>query len=362
MFAVHFNIGAAQSSLALSFTTGLLAVSILFAGPASENLGRKWLMFGSICGSSALNLIAAIAPDWRLLLIARALEGIALGGVPAVAMAYLSEEIHPGNLGLAMGRYIGGSAFGGMMGRVGTAVLVDLTGWQTALAIISVFGLLAAAGLAFLLPPSRNFTRRTGFEPSFHLRAWFSHLKSRKLFALFSIGFLAMGAFVTVYNYSGFRLLAPPYNLSQTEAGLIFTAYLFGIAASATAGAMADKYGQAPILIAGALLTALGLALTALNSLTAIVPGIALFTIGFFASHSVASGWVGRLAIATKGHAASLYLLSYYLGSSVLGTLGGWFWERRGWTGVLSFTGVLIGLMLALAICLRKMSYSRIAR
>jgi len=33
------------------------------------------------------------------------------------------------------------------------------------------------------------------------------------------------------------------------------------------------------------------------------------------------------MAGATKGHAASLYLLAYYLGSSALGSCGGWFWR-----------------------------------
>ena len=35
------------------------------------------------------------------------------------------------------------------------------------------------------------------------------------------------------------------------------------------------------------------------------------------------SGWVGQLALQSKGHASSLYLLAYYMGSSVLGSAGG---------------------------------------
>lgn len=119
-FTTAFQIGAAQSALAISFATGFLAVAIVLAGALSETIGRKGLMFASICGAAILNIVVAVAPSWPILLLARALEGAALGGVPAVAMAYLAEEIQPKNLGLAMGLYVGGTAFGGMVGRVGT--------------------------------------------------------------------------------------------------------------------------------------------------------------------------------------------------------------------------------------------------
>ena len=48
-----------------------------------------------------------------------------------------------------------------------------------------------------------------------------------------------------------------------------------------------------------------------------------MLTIGFFGAHSVASSWVGRRATRDRAHATALYLFAYYLGSSVLGSLGG---------------------------------------
>lgn len=71
-----------------------------------------------------------------------------------------------------------------------------------------------------------------------------------------------------------------------------------------------------------------------------------LFSAGFFAAHSVASSWIGPRARRAKGQASSLYLFSYYLGSSIAGTLGGVFWHRYGWNGV----GGFIALLLVLAI------------
>ena len=359
-FAADFQVSAAESSLALSLSTVFLAVSIVCSGAVSESLGRRRLMFVSLCAASALTVIAALMPGWHSLLIARALVGVALGGVPAVAMAYLAEEIHPKGLGYAMGLYVGGTAFGGMIGRIGTGVLTEVVSWRFALGSFGVLNLAVAVGFVLLLPASRNFIRFSGLGFRHHLSAWNGHLRHKGLPFLFLTGFLAMGAFVTVYNYLGFRLSAPPYELNQMEIGLIFTVYLFGIVASPTAGALADRFGRSPVLIGGVLFSITGIALTILPSLFAIIGGIACLTIGFFVSHSVASAWVGRMATTAKGHASSLYLLAYYIGSSVMGSAGGWFWTHGGWTAVAVFTGTMPVILLAAALHLHRLARQQV--
>jgi YNFM family putative membrane transporter len=344
VFAQHFGVSPAASSLSLSLATGFLAFAIVCAAVVSEGLGRRGLMFGSMALAAILNIIAAFSPSWDLLLAARAAEGFALGGVPAVAMAYLAEEIPADRLGVSMGIYVAGTAFGGMMGRVGTGILTEYVSWRIALAVIGLCGVLAAAGFMYLAPRSRNFVRRPGFDPRYHAQAWLRHMRHSALPFLFAIGFLAMGAFVTIYNYAGFRLMAPPYRLDQTELGLIFTVYVFGIAASSVAGVLAERIGRFKTLLGGIIITALGAGITAQHNLTLIILGIVILTIGFFTTHAVASGWVGRLATHSKGHASSLYLLAYYLGSSLAGSASGWFWAKGGWDSVVLFTLALLAL------------------
>ncbi|SAK85998.1 major facilitator transporter [Caballeronia glebae] len=346
-FAREFKIGAAGSSLSLSVSTGFLAVSILCAGALSERIGRRGLMFASMTSAALFNLLAASASNWDSMLVWRAMEGLALGGVPAVAMAYLAEEIAAEGLGFAMGLYVGGTAFGGMIGRIGMSVLEEYFSWRTAMSTIGVVDLIAAVAFVMLLPPSRRFVKRTDLTLRHHFQLWKAQLFHGVLPLVFAIGFLAMGAFVTVYNYAGFRLVAPPFNLSATACGLIFGAYLFGMVSSSTAGALADRLGRAPVLVSGVVLFAIGLALTLSTSLVTVIVGIVLVTIGFFVTHSVASGWVGQLAGSAKGHAASLYLLAYYVGSSVLGSIGGSFWQHGGWPAVVVYAGVLLAICLA---------------
>ncbi len=348
--AETFGVSAAESSLALSLSTGLLAFSILVAGALAETVGRKTLMFGSLAAAGVCGLAAAAAPNWQMLLLFRALEGLALGGAPAVAMAYLAEEIEPKGLGTAMGLLIGGNALGGMAGRVIAGFVMEHAGWRPALAVVGGLGLASAIGFAALLPASRNFTPRRARGLAHHLAAWGRHLANPALRLNYAVGFLAMGGFVTTYNYIGFRLTIPPFDLGHAAVGMIFTVYLAGVVASPLAGTMSDRIGRVPVLVSGVLIAGLGLAATLVDGLPAIVVGIALLTFGFFTAHTAASGWIGRIARQDQSHAASLYLLGYYLGSSVAGSLGGLFWAWGHWPAVVAFVGALYALTLAAAL------------
>jgi YNFM family putative membrane transporter len=349
LFSADFGVSAAGASLALSLTTGLLAVSMLVAGGLSEAWGRKPIMVASLLLSAVLTVICAAVPHWSTLLVMRALMGVALSGLPAVAMAYVGEEMHPRSLSQAMGLYVGGTGLGGMAGRLLTGVITDAWGWRSAVFIIGVLGILSAAVLWRFLPPSRHFVRRE-LRLAPLTRAFGTHLRDGVLALLFVEGFLLMGSFVTVYNYVGYRLIAAPFSLSQTTIGLIFVVYLFGIVSSALAGSLSGKLGRRVVLPATFILMLAGTAMTLSNQLWLIVFGVAVLTMGFFGTHSVASAWVGARAQVSKAQASSLYLFAYYMGSSIVGSLGGVFWNLRGWHGVVAMACalLLIGLVIAL--------------
>ena len=88
------------------------------------------------------------------------------------------------------------------------------------------------------------------------------------------------------------------------------------------------------MLIAGTVLMAAGLALTLTQLLALILAGLLVFTGGFFAAHSIGSGWTGVIATTGRAQAASLYNLAYYLGSSVIGWAGGLVFQSLGWTAL----------------------------
>jgi YNFM family putative membrane transporter len=81
----------------------------------------------------------------------------------------------------------------------------------------------------------------------------------------------------------------------------------------------------------------------------AVVVGVALITWGFFGLHSIASSWVGLRAATGRAQATALYLFFYYLGSSVVGSAGGWFFVRWAWPGVAWLLGAIVASALLVA-------------
>ena len=349
VFSKEFGLPAALGSLPLSIATCALAITMLFAGTVSETLGRKRVMVASLVLTSSLALITSLTHSFPALLVIRLLQGIALAGLPAIAMAYLSEEIAPASLGSAIGLYISGNAIGGMTGRIFTATMTEWVSWRAALAVIGVFCLLLSLFFARSLPTSSNFTRRP-FAARYLFSSLFKQLQDPGLLYLYGISFLIMGAFVTLYNYITFRLLAPPHSLSHSVVSWIFLVYLLGSFSSSMVGRQVELFGRSRMLYLALGTMILGALVTLSQDIATMVVGIALFTCGFFGAHAIASSWVGSRARTARAQAASLYLFSYYLGSSVSGTAGGLFWASYGWDGVIC---LILGL-LGMGICLVK--------
>jgi len=281
--------------------------------------------------------------------------GLSLSGVAAVGMTYLSEEIHPSFVAFSMGLYISGNSIGGMSGRLLSGIFTDFFSWRIAVAVIGCFALAAALMFWKILPESRHF-RPASLKPKSLLINFRLHWRDRGLPLLFLQGFLLMGSFVTLFNYIGYRLMLPPWSLSQALVGLLSVAYLTGTWSSPRAGAMTVRYGRGPVMLFFIAVMLGGLLLTLLSPLWVIFAGMLLFSAGFFAAHSVASSWIGPRARRARGQASSLYLFSYYLGSSIAGTLGGVFWHRFGWNGV----GGFIALMLLAALLTGKHLHRRL--
>jgi len=348
VFAREFHVKAAQSSLTLSLTTGLLAPAMMVAGAFSEARGRKGIMVASLGASAVLTIACAFSWRWGALLALRAIAGITFAGLPAISMAYLAEEVHPTSIGLAMGLAIGGNGLGGMIGRLATSFITDLLSWRWAMGTIGLLGIAATVIFWKTLPPSRHFIAHP-MKPGVLARTMLHQFKDSGMVALFAEGFLIMGVFVTTYNYATYHLLDPPYSLSQSAAGLIFIVYIAGIFASAWIGARAARVGRRRMLLAMLGLMSVGVGLTMLSPLISVIVGIAVVTFGFFGAHSVASAWVGLRAQKAKAQAAALYLFFYYMGSSIAGATGGLFWEHARWNGVAGFVAAMLAVALTVA-------------
>lgn len=350
-----FHVSPARASLLVSLATGAVAVAVIPVSSLSERFGRTRVMIVSSVASALIGLLIPLCSTFGALAAVRTLQGLALAGVPAVAMAYLADEVHREHLGGAMGRYVAGTGIGGVLGRLVPGVVTDVAGWRWALGVTALVALAFTAAFWVLLPPSRFFRpSRVDYRPLL------GHLRDPGLRRLYLIALVAMAGFVTVYNFMTYRLLDAPFHLPQAVVSLIAVMNVAGSAASARAGTLADRTGRRRVLSGALLLAAAGLALTLPSSLPLVAVGLLVFTVGFFATHSVASGWVGLRASGARAQASALYLFAYYLGSSVGGTAGGVAYEHGRWDGTGAYVLLLLAAGLAAALTMAPVLNGRL--
>lgn len=341
LIARDLGVDAASSALLVSASTVGIAAGVLPWAWLADRIGRVRAMVTSLSVSATLGLALPFWPELTGLVALRFIEGFALACLPAVAIVYLFEELDRRNAAAAAGTYIAGTTVGGLLGRLITAPLADLLGWRLGMAGTSI--IIAASVVVFIvvMPRARGFVLVPKSQRVSVWRGVRHHMRDPAMLGLFTIGGLMMGVLVTVYNYLAFHLEAPPFGLPATIAGLLFLTYLTGTASSRLVWRFVPGRGTGRVQVAAIGLTIVGLLITLVPWLPAILVGLIAMTVGFFATHSLAAASVGARATVAKTQATSLYNLFYYAGSSLFGWLGGYLFAGFGWPGVVAMVVLL---------------------
>ncbi|KUI26689.1 MFS transporter [Mycobacterium sp. GA-2829] len=330
------GLDASRVSLLVSASTLGLAASVLPWAWLSDRIGRRTAMRVAAAGATVTAVAVPWLPTFDALLAGRFLQGVALGGIPALAIALVHETAPAARTAAAAGRYVAATSLGGLSGRLVVVPLAQQLGWRWSLMALAAACAVLMIVMAAALPPSPHPSRRD--DPG---GSTLAHLRDPGMLALFAIGSTLIGGMVAVFNYLPFRLEAPPYALSPTVVSLIFFAYLGGTAGSRAAGRLTRRLGAVPVLTLGCLLLAGGAAATIAAPLPVVAFGVVALTAGLFLGHAVATHLVAARADRGRAQAGALYNISYYAGSSVFGWLGGLMWLSAGWVGV---AAMVVGL------------------
>lgn len=325
-----FGVSLATGSLAVSASTIGMATGLFLFAFKADTFKRERLMSLSLILSALLTITSAFMSHFVLLLLLNFLKGIALSGVSAVALAYLSDEIEPGKIGLAISLYLSGNTIGGMTGRVAGSLLAGWGGWQQAVWVIGITSLLLGFLFYWKIPISSQVSQN-----SISIREKLQQMRdllSKRLFiGMYLIAALAMGVFVSVYNYISIQLESPRYGLPHQMIAMIFVMYLTGVAGSIIVGKLSDKYRPERLLRYSLILLGAGLSMLLIPRLWALISGLGILTFAFFSTHTIASRIVSVNASHSKSSATSIYWLSYYAGSSIIGSLTGIILTLFGW-------------------------------
>lgn len=339
-----FRVPPAEAGLSISVTVALVAAGAWVWGAHSDRHGRR----RTILLASGLLVVPtaalAVVPGFGLLLACRAAQGLCMPGLLTVGVPYIREVFAPRLAGRAMGYYVVALVTGGLLGRLGVALLAAGIGWRAALAALAV---LPCAGTVMMWrslpegPPSARSRRQ--------LAAVAAHLRNPRLRRAVVAGGAFLFAFIGVFSYVVYRLEGPPFHLGPQTTSLVFLLWTVGSIGPA-AGRLSDRWGWRTVGLGALASAAAGVAVTLVTSLPAVVVGLGLLAVGMFSGVTVVQLGVAASTDVDRGTASGLYFSCYY-GAGALGAyLPGLAWQAWGWPGVaLLAVTVLVAAGVALA-------------
>jgi predicted MFS family arabinose efflux permease len=171
------------------------------------------------------------------------------------------------------------------------------------------------------------------------------HFRDQRLVATFSVGFCVLFTFITIFTFVGFLLAAPPFVLSTAALGSLFVTYLAGVVTTPLVGRGVAALGRPRLVLLSLGIWAVGLLLTLLPSLVAIVAGLAIAAAFGFICQACSTSYVALTARQARSSAVGLYVTFYYLGGSIGGVIAGLAWVVAGWPGCVSVALVVLALV-----------------
>jgi MFS transporter, YNFM family, putative membrane transport protein len=325
----EFDVSPSQTGLTVSVVIGALAVGAWFWGPLSDRIGRR----ASLVLSSAVLVVPsiglAVAPSFEVLLALRVAQGLCMPGLLTVGVPYVTEAFTERIGTRAMGLYVSSLVVGGLVGRVGVALLTAVTSWRAALAAVAALPLAATLVMRRSLPPETAAPSTAGLS----LQTLRATLANRALVAATLTGSAMFFSFMGIFSYIDFRLERPPFELSPAVIGLVFLLWAMG-AVGPLAGRLAGHHGWRVVALAGLLSAASGITLSLVASLPVVVIGLALVTLGNFTAVTAAQLGVAGATDRDRGLASAMYFSSYYIAGALGAYVPGLAWQSWHWTGV----------------------------
>ncbi len=345
LLSTEFHATAAEVSGIITVSTLAVALTAPFTGAVADVLGRKRVIVAAMFALVVPTLMVGLSESLSALTFWRAVQGLVLPPIFAVAVAYIGDEWPPREATTVAGIYSSASSLGGFSGRLVTGFLADLINWRAGFMALAAIALAGATAVAFLLPHERKFVRSEGLLASG--RQMVAHLRNAQLLATYAVGFGVLFNFICTFTYVSFHLAAPPYSLSASWLGAIFVVYLVGSALAPWTGWAISRFGRQWFTLRVLALWTAGIALTLAPSLPLIILGLAMSAGCGLICQAISTGHVTTTAKAGRSSAVGLYVTCFYVGGSFGAALGGLAWTFGAWPACVA---LVIAMLLILAV------------
>lgn len=342
--AAAYRVPPAAMGLAVNASTLGMAVAGLGVAFFSRRIDRRRGILASLVLLAIPTALLAVAPNLAVFAALRVAQGVFMSAAFALMLSYLGEACTAEETAGAFAAYITGNVASNLVGRLLSAALADHLGLAGNFCVFALLNLAGAVLVFFYLrgTPAMPVMGSAARSP---LAVWGAHLRNPALRAAFGIAFCILFAFIGTFTYVNFVLVREPFALSRMALGVVYFVFLPSIVTTPLAGHLVARIGARAALRSGLAVAGAGLPLLVAGWLPALLTGLALVGVGTFLAQAVATGFVGRAALADRGAASGLYLAAYFGGGLVGSAVLGQVFDAAGWGACVA--GVAAALALA---------------
>ena len=324
------------------------AALVCLGAPLLAMLVARWdrhrLLVGSLLWYAAFHTLAALAPGFDSLLLARVLAMVSAAVFTPQAAACIGQLVPEHQRGRGITFVFLGWSVASVLGTPLGAWIGGTFGWRWTMALMALLSLVSAVWLRLRMP-------RGIVPPPLPFSAWRGALTSPTLMLTVCVTVASAAGQFVVFAYMA------PYVAQRFGAGaaalsaLLLVYGVCGFIGNAVVSRWIDRIGP-PRAMAWALSSiALGLSLTAMShSLPTLMLAIVPWGLGVFASNSSQQARLVALAPVLAPASIALNTSAMYAGQALGTSGGGWLIERVG-LGALPWFGCA-GLLGALALSL----------
>ncbi|MBF5041995.1 MFS transporter [Aggregicoccus sp. 17bor-14] len=360
--AQEFSVSLGEAAHVITFFSIAYGLSQLLFGPVGDRYGKYFVIACSSVACALSALLCALAPSFRLLLLARLLAGASAACVIPLSLAWIGDVVPYRDRQPVLARFLIGQILGVSAGALVGGLAADFDNWR-----LPFFGVASgfvgiSLGLFSLngrLPEHARSTHRAEGAVLRRTAAEFVQVLSRPwarvvLLAVFLEGGCLYGAFAFIASH-----LYLVHHLTLTAAGALVTLFGFGGLVFALLSArLVRGLGEVGLTSWGGVLIAASLAATGLSPVWWVaVPGCFGAGLGFYMLHNTLQINATQMAPERRGTAVSAFSSSFFLGQSAGVALAGTSVERFGTAPVIVAGGVgvlLVALHVSRRIRLRQ--------
>ncbi|MGB9730697.1 MFS transporter [Calditerrivibrio nitroreducens] len=344
--------GVDKSSAALITTVTMLPLSLspIIYGFVLEKFTAKRVMSFAISILVVLEISIYFINDFYLLIFVRLLQGFLIPGVLTSLMTFVSMASEKSLIQRVMSYYIAATILGGFLGRFISGLISKLFGWRYGFLILGFSLAISFILLFFISDYKIQVKERITLKNAMNV------IKTHPFLNIYITIFCTFFVFAAMLNFIPFRLKEISDNVSEFIIGLSYSGYVMGIIVSLFSMLLIKFFKtEKKVILYGLMIYLMSIPLFSVKSIFFIFFAMFVFCTGMFTTHSIASGFLNKLAITNKGIVNGLYVSFYYTGG-VLGTfLPGYLYKSFGWNAFLILLSALILVGVGSAIQIRQL-------